>query len=62
MELQSLIYLFVDASFALYTRIAIWSKAGSYSEFYVVGGGVHPVANGMAMAYFRLRRSDDTIK
>ncbi|MGB0225305.1 MAG: sodium:solute symporter family transporter, partial [Litorivicinaceae bacterium] len=50
MELQSLIYLFVGASFALYIGIAIWSKAGSTSEFYVAGGGVHPVANGMATA------------
>jgi len=50
MELQSLIYLFVGASFALYIGIAIWSRAGSTSEFYVAGGGVHPVANGMATA------------
>ena len=50
MELQSLIYLFVGASFALYIGIAIWSRAGSTSEFYVAGGGVNPVANGMATA------------
>src|SRR6056300_993674 len=50
MELQSLIYLFVGASFALYIGIAIWSRAGATSEFYVAGGGVHPVANGMATA------------
>ncbi len=50
MELQSLIYLFVGASFALYIGIAIWAKAGSTSDFYVAGGGVSPVANGMATA------------
>lgn len=48
MELQSLIYLFVGLSFALYIGIAIWSRAGSTKEFYVAGGGVHPVLNGMA--------------
>eukprot|EP00439_Symbiodinium_sp_Y106_P088418 s1_g954.t1 len=45
-----LTYLFVGASFALYIGIAIWSRAGSTKEFYVAGGGVHPVANGMATA------------
>jgi len=48
MELQSLIYLFVGLSFALYIGIAIWARAGSTKEFYVAGGGVHPIANGMA--------------
>lgn len=48
MELQTLIYLFVGLSFALYIGIAIWSRAGSTKEFYVAGGGVHPVLNGMA--------------
>lgn len=42
--------LFVGASFALYIGIAIWARAGSTKEFYVAGGGVHPVANGMATA------------
>ena len=50
MELQSLIYLFVGITFAIYIGIAIWSRAGSTKEFYVAGGGVHPVANGMATA------------
>ncbi|UTO05824.1 cation acetate symporter [Moraxella sp. FZLJ2107] len=40
--------LFVGASFALYFGIAIWARAGSTKEFYVAGGGVHPVVNGMA--------------
>lgn len=48
MELQTLTYLFVGASFALYIAIAIWSRAGSTKEFYVAGGGVPPIANGMA--------------
>jgi cation/acetate symporter len=48
MELQTLIYLFVGLSFAIYIGIAIWSRAGSTKEFYVAGGGVHPVLNGMA--------------
>jgi len=50
MGLQTLIYLFVGLSFALYIVIAIWSKAASTKEFYVAGGGVHPIANGMATA------------
>ncbi|GAA0282683.1 cation acetate symporter [Alteraurantiacibacter aestuarii] len=50
METQTLIYLFVAGSFALYIGIAIWARAGSTSEFYVAGGGVHPVVNGMATA------------
>ncbi len=50
MDLQTLTYIVVGASFALYIGIAIWSRAGSTGEFYVAGGGVHPVANGMATA------------
>lgn len=50
METQTLIYIFVGASFALYIGIALWSRASSTSEFYVAGGGVHPVTNGMATA------------
>ncbi|PTB84138.1 cation acetate symporter [Marinobacter vinifirmus] len=41
--------LFVGGSFLLYIGIAIWAKAGSTSDFYVAGGGVHPVTNGMAI-------------
>ncbi|MDO4696139.1 MAG: sodium:solute symporter family protein [Neisseria sp.] len=40
--------IFVGLSFALYFGIAIWARAGSTKEFYVAGGGVHPVLNGMA--------------
>ena len=43
-------YVIVGITFALYIGIAIWSRAGSTKEFYVAGGGVHPVANGMATA------------
>lgn len=50
MDLQTTIYLVVGASFALYLGIAFWARAGSTSEFYVAGGGVHPVTNGMATA------------
>ena len=42
--------IFVGASFALYFGIALWARAGSTKEFYVAGGGVHPVLNGMATA------------
>jgi cation/acetate symporter len=50
MDLQTTIYLVVGASFALYIGIAIWSRAGTTSEFYVAGSGVNPVMNGMATA------------
>ncbi|WP_372780867.1 sodium:solute symporter family protein [Litorivivens sp.] len=50
MDLQTLTYLVVGATFALYIGIALWSRAGSTHEFYVAGGGIHPVANGMATA------------
>ena len=40
MDLQSLIYLFVGISFAIYIGIALWAKAGSTKDFYVAGGGV----------------------
>ncbi len=50
MSLDALTYLFVGGSFALYIGIAIWARAGSTKEFYVAGGGVPPIANGMATA------------
>ena len=50
MDVQTLTYLIVGVTFALYIGIAIWSRAGSTKEFYVAGGGVHPVVNGMATA------------
>ncbi|WP_219988805.1 sodium:solute symporter family protein [Leucothrix pacifica] len=50
MELKTLTYIVVFASFALYFGIAWWARAASTKEFYVAGGGVHPVLNGMATA------------
>ena len=50
MSLDLLTYLFIGGSFALYIGIAVWARAGSTKEFYVAGGGVPPIANGMATA------------
>ncbi len=49
MSLQFTTYLIVGFTFAIYIGIAIWSRAGSTKEFYVAGGSVHPVVNGMAI-------------
>ncbi|GAB2706918.1 sodium:solute symporter family protein [Aliiglaciecola aliphaticivorans] len=50
MDVQILTFIIVGASFLLYIGIAVWARAGSTNEFYVAGGGVHPIANGMATA------------
>jgi cation/acetate symporter len=50
MSVQTWTYGIVGLSFALYIGIAIWARVGSTKEFYVAGGGVHPIANGMATA------------
>ena len=50
MTVQTWTYLLVGITFAVYIGIAIWSRAGSTKEFYVAGGGVSPLANGMATA------------
>ncbi len=50
MDLQTTIYIFVFASFALYIGIAFWARAGSTSEFYAAGGNIGPRMNGMATA------------
>ena len=50
MDILTWTYLLVGLSFALYIGIAIWTRAGSTNEFYVAGGGVSPLANGMATA------------
>ena len=50
MDLRTLTYLVVGASFALYIGIAFWTRAATTRDFYVAGGGVHPVLNGMATA------------
>ena len=50
MSVQTWTYILVGLTFALYIGIAIWSRAGSTKDFYVAGGGVSPLANGMATA------------
>ncbi len=50
MELQTLTYIVVGLTFALYIGIAFWARAGTTSEFYVAGTGIHPIQNGMATA------------
>ena len=50
MSVQAWTYLLVGATFALYIGIAVASRAGSTRDFYVAGGGVGPLANGMATA------------
>ncbi|NRD22497.1 cation acetate symporter [Winogradskyella litoriviva] len=50
MSVQTWTWLLVGITFALYFGIAIWARAGSTKEFYVAGGGVSPLANGMATA------------
>ena len=50
MSTQMITYLFVGLSFGLYIGIAIWSRATSTKEFYVAGGHVPPILNGMATA------------
>lgn len=50
MDVQMWTYILVGITFTLYIGIAIWSRAGSTKEFYVAGGGVSPLANGMATA------------
>ena len=50
MDLQTLTYIVVGGTFALYLGIAFWARAGSTKDFYVAGGGIHPIQNGMATA------------
>tara|TARA_Y100001980_G_C14556850_1_gene351317 strand:- start:28674 stop:30368 length:1695 start_codon:yes stop_codon:yes gene_type:complete len=50
MDVQIWTFLLVGITFTIYIGIAIWSRAGSTKEFYVAGGGVSPLANGMATA------------
>ncbi|MEO0877101.1 MAG: sodium:solute symporter family protein, partial [Bacteroidota bacterium] len=50
MDVQSWTFIIVGLTFLLYIGIAIWARAGSTKEFYVAGGGVPPIANGMATA------------
>ncbi|MEN8666506.1 MAG: sodium:solute symporter family protein [Flavobacteriaceae bacterium] len=50
MNVQAWTYIIVGITFIVYIGIAIWSRAGSTKDFYVAGGGVSPLANGMATA------------
>ena len=50
LDVQNWTYILVGLTFALYIGIAIWSRANSTKDFYVAGGGVSPLANGMATA------------
>lgn len=50
MSIQNWTFIIVGITFILYIGLAIWAKAGSTKEFYVAGGGVSPLANGMATA------------
>lgn len=50
MDVQVWTYILVGITFAVYIGIAIWSRAGSTSEFYVAEGAVNPLTNGMATA------------
>jgi cation/acetate symporter len=50
MNVQAWTFTLVGLSFALYIGVAIWSRARSTGEFYIAGGRVHPVLNGMATA------------
>ena len=50
MSVQIWTFIFIFLTFGLYIGIAIWSRAGSTSDFYIAGSGVPPLANGMATA------------
>jgi len=50
MSVQTWTFIIVGFTFVLYIGVAIWARAGSTKEFYVAGGGVSPLANGMATA------------
>ena len=50
MDIQNLTFIFVGVTFVIYIGIAIWARAGTTDDFYVAGGGVPPLANGMATA------------
>ena len=48
MDLKTMTYIVVFATFALYFGIAWWARAATTSDFYVANKGVHPILNGMA--------------
>lgn len=50
MDITTWTFIIVGLTFAMYIGIAVWSRASSTSQFYIAGGGVHPLVNGMATA------------
>ena len=50
MQLQALTFLIVGLTFVIYVGIAFWARANSTEDFYVAGGEINPIANGMATA------------
>ena len=50
MNVEAWTFVMVGLSFALYIGVAIWARASSTGEFYVAGGQVPPLLNGMATA------------
>ncbi|MBT8482389.1 MAG: cation acetate symporter, partial [Myxococcales bacterium] len=48
MDVQTWTFIIVGGTFALYIGIAIKARASTTGDFYIAGGGVHPVVNGMA--------------
>lgn len=48
-ELKLYTYIAVFGTFTLYFVIAWWARAASTSDFYVAGGGITPIQNGMAI-------------
>jgi len=50
MDVQIWTFIIVGITFSIYIGVAVWARAGSTSDFYVAGGGVHPIVNGMATA------------
>jgi len=50
MDIQLWTFIIVGLTFAIYLGVAVWARADSTADFYVAGGGVHPVINGMATA------------
>ena len=50
MNVQAWTFIMVATSFAIYIGVALWARARSTGDFYVAGGSVHPVVNGMATA------------
>jgi cation/acetate symporter len=50
MDITTWTFIIVGLTFALYIGIAVWTRASSTSQFYIAGGGVHPLLNGMATA------------